>query len=318
MSKIVLYEPSMGSDNLGDQIIVDGVKTALNNIVSKAFVVELPTHTPANWRYLRYLEKYKSNYKFVCGSNIIVGKVYDLVHLRQWAVPALSLPWYGPLVLVGVGSQQYNQKINWITRMVYKFLFRKDIIHSVRDSYTERALKEIGISNVMNTACPTMWGLTEDHCRHIPAAKAKYCICTLTDYKENASRDNLFLKILNNSYEKVYFWAQGNGDEKYFRSLMESKDIEELSPTLDAYNKYLDENDTDYVGTRLHGGMRALQKMRRTIIIGVDNRAAELHKDFGLQEDIVQLENIIASEFSTKIKLPNENIKVFLDQFRKE
>ncbi len=57
------------------------------------------------------------------------------------------------------------------------------------------------------------------------------------------------------------------------------------------------------------------KKMRRTIIIGVDNRAAELHKDFGipvvLQEDIVQLENIIASEFSTKIKLPNEKYKKF-------
>ena len=46
MSKIVLYEPSMGSDNLGDQIIVDGVKTALNNIVSKSFLLLSCLRTP--------------------------------------------------------------------------------------------------------------------------------------------------------------------------------------------------------------------------------------------------------------------------------
>lgn len=319
MSKVVLYEPSIGSDNLGDQIIVDGVKTAMNEFISQSFAVELPTHTPVNWRYLRYLEKYSSDYKFVCGSNLIVGKIYDLLHLRQWAVPLLSLPWYGPVILVGVGSQQYNQKINWLTRYVYKFLLRKDMIHSVRDGYTENALKEIGITNVINTACPTMWGLTPEHCKYIPVGKAKYCICTLTDYKENAKRDNLFLKTLKNNYERVYFWAQGNGDEKYFHSLTESEGISEIPPTLDAYNNYLDKNDTDYIGTRLHGGMRALQKQRRTIIIGVDNRATELHNDFGIpvldQKDIERLEEVLNSQIITEINLPTDNIAKFLEQF---
>ena len=38
----------------------------------------------------------------------------------------------------------------------------------------------------------------------------------------------------------------------------------------------------DYVGTRLHAGIRALQHKKRTIIIGIDNRAIEKAKDFNL------------------------------------
>ena len=78
----------------------------------------------------------------------------------------------GPCVFIGVGSQQYNQKINAYTRSAYQYLFNKDYLHSVRDSYTEQALKSIGIHNVVNTACPTMWSLTEEKCASIPTSKA--------------------------------------------------------------------------------------------------------------------------------------------------
>lgn len=321
MSKVILYEPSIGSDNLGDQIIVDSVKKELNKIVSNSFVVELPTHTPVNWRYLRYLEKKHADFKFVCGSNIIVSKLNSILHLRQWAIPILSLPWYGPVVMVGVGAQQYNQKFNWYTKKVYKFLFEKGVLHSVRDSYTEKALKEIGITNVINTACPTMWGLTEEHCKKIPKMKGKYCVCTLTDYKKDAVRDNFLLHTIKRHYDKVYFWAQGNGDQDYFESLEEKNEIEIIKPNLQAYNTYLECYDTDYIGTRLHGGMRALQKKRRTIIIGVDNRAKELQADFAIpvlaQEDITKLDEIIENEIITEIKLPLNNIKTFIEQFQK-
>ena len=32
MKKIMLFEPGLSTDNLGDQIIVDGVKAALNRL----------------------------------------------------------------------------------------------------------------------------------------------------------------------------------------------------------------------------------------------------------------------------------------------
>lgn len=67
------------------------------------------------------------------------------------------------------------------------------------------------------------------------------------------------------------------------------------------------------------GGMRALQNRHRTLIIGVDNRAQELHKDYGVpvvdEKSMDKLDEIINSDFSTNIKLPNENIRRFLKQF---
>ena len=38
----------------------------------------------------------------------------------------------------------------------------------------------------------------------------------------------------------------------------------------------------DYVGTRLHAGILALNYRKRTLIIAVDNRAAEMKTDINL------------------------------------
>ena len=69
----------------------------------------------------------------------------------------------------------------------------------------------------------------------------------------------------------------------------------------------------------MHGGIRALQHKKRSLIIGIDNRAIELNKDFNLpvldQKDINKLEDVINSSFSTEIFLPIQNIKKFLSQF---
>ena len=57
MKKVILYEPSIGSDNFGDQIIVDSVKYALSGYLSDAFTIEMSTHNPLSWRYLRYIHR---------------------------------------------------------------------------------------------------------------------------------------------------------------------------------------------------------------------------------------------------------------------
>ena len=85
------------------------------------------------------------------------------------------------------------------------------------------------------------------------------------------------------------------------------------------YDSFLESCECDFVGTRLHGGMRALQKKRRAIIIGIDNRAIELNRDFNIpvlnQEKIAGLPELIESEFETKVHLNTENIRKFLSQF---
>jgi hypothetical protein len=40
--------------------------------------------------------------------------------------------------------------------------------------------------------------------------------------------------------------------------------------------------DVDFVGARLHGGIRALQRGRRTLTIALDNRAREIAGDTGM------------------------------------
>jgi polysaccharide pyruvyl transferase WcaK-like protein len=219
-----------------------------------------------------------------------------------------------------VGSQQYNQKINLFTRIAYKYLFKKDFLHSVRDSYTYRKLKNIGINNVINTGCPTMWCLTQSHCQKVPKVKSKRVVFTLTDYKKNVERDNYMISVLNNEYDEVYFWPQGYGDFSYFSSLDGIDNVTLVPPHVLDFDQLLDEGDIDFIGTRLHGGIRALQKLKRTLIIGVDNRANELHKDFNLpvldQTEIEKLSRIINQDIITDIKLPLDNINAFLAQFK--
>ena len=319
MKKVILYEPSIGSDNFGDQIIVDSVKYALSGYLSDAFTIEMSTHNPLSWRYLRYIHRTPVTQKIVCGSNLIVGKLNSLIHMRQWALSASTIRQAGPCVFIGVGSQQYNQKINAYTRSAYQYLFNKDYLHSVRDSYTEQALKSIGIHNVVNTACPTMWSLTEEKCASIPTSKASTVVFTLTDYKQDKNRDEKLISCLKRNYKNVWFWVQGNGDAAYFQTLQRTDGIKLLKPNLESYNDFLLNQDTDFVGTRLHGGMRAMQMGRRTIIIAIDNRATELQKDFGIpviqESDIDQLDDMICGKWETRIELPTDNIRAFMEQF---
>lgn len=318
MKKIFLYEPSIGSENVGDQIIVDSIKKEMASLLSPSFCIELPTHLPLSNRYMYFLGK--ADYKFVCGSNIIVGDLNSIIHLKQWNLNPLTYHNVRNAILVGVGAQQYNQKITIPTRLAFKWMFGSRYIHSVRDSYTEQVLKDIGIKNVINTACPTMWSLTKKHCSKIPTQKADKVIFTLTDYKPDVNRDEYLISILKQKYSEVYFWPQGHRDFSYFKQLNGIANVKIVNPHLNDYDSFLDSYDVDFIGTRLHGGIRALQKMKRTIIIGIDNRAIELNKDFNIpvlnQNEINNLGDYIESDIETDINIPKDNIANFLSQFK--
>lgn len=184
------------------------------------------------------------------------------MHLKQWMLDITTLYNMKNVILIGVGTQSYNQKINLYTRLAYKYMFNSDFFHSVRDSYTEKKLKEIGIKNVINTACPTMWMLTSEHCQQIPKVKGENAVFTLTDYKPNICRDTYMISTLVKNYNTVYFWPQGYGDMDYFKSLNIKNEIKIIPSTLSDYDNLLKNNDVDFIGTRLHGGMRALQQKK--------------------------------------------------------
>lgn len=314
MEKIILYDPAVSSLNMGDHIISDAVKKQIEYILKKSFIVDISTHLPVS-NYLKRLND--ATFKFVCGSNLLKGRMDS--RFRQWDINLYNAKKVGPVILVGVGWWQYRNNANLYTKLLYKNVLSTEYIHSVRDSYTENQLKSIGINNVVNTSCPTMWNLTESHCKIIPLSKAENVVSTITDYNRDEIKDKMMIEILLNNYNNVYLWMQGYNDYNYFLDLnINNNRIKIVPPRLEEYDK-LFQNDIDYVGTRLHAGIRALQNNKRTIIIAIDNRAIEKQKDFNIQcitrENMALLSELINSEFSTKINIPVENIKKWKEQF---
>src|SRR5690606_10235922 len=100
------------------------------------------------------------------------------------------------VILLGVGWRNYQQKPNFYTRKLLKNLLNEEYLHSVRDSYTEKKLKDEGFQNVINTACPTMWQLTPGHCEQIPKKKQEKVVFTLTDYSKDPQNDRFLIDTL--------------------------------------------------------------------------------------------------------------------------
>ena len=166
-----------------------------------------------------------------------------------------------------------------------------------------------------------MWNLTKEHCRTIPHRKSSSVICTITDYLRDPDNDKAMLEILLSNYDKVFLWLQGSSDMDYLKELGYQDRVSLVPSSLEAYDQILQLADLDYVGTRLHAGIRALAFSHRTIIVSIDNRAECISKDTGLpvvmREKITsQLSRKIQSEFETVISLPEEDIKKWKSQFK--
>ena len=130
------------------------------------------------------------------------------------------------------------------------------------------------------------------------------------------------LAILSRNYDHVYLWLQGQHDEEYLRTLSTPANLTTIPANLEAYEAVLRKGGVDYVGTRLHAGIHALNHKIRSIILAVDNRATEMGRDINLpviqRSDIGDiLEERINSDFTTEIRIKQENIEAFKSQFRK-
>lgn len=316
MKKIILYNPSVSTLNMGDYVIFDSIKKYLDNIFEDAFYVNISPHLPISFRFFRNFKEI--DFRFVCGTNLLSGDM--LFGYRQWDVSLLKSKIVSPAILFGCGWRQYQKRSDLYSTILNRIILSKEYIHSVRDFYTQGKLEEMGIKNVINTGCPTMWCLTPEHCKCIPIHKMKNVVTTLTDYNKDFERDSNMINILCRNYETVYLWLQGFNDYNYFKQLKLKNDIKIIGPSLEKYDNLLMRGDIEYVGTRLHGAIRALQHGKRSLILAVDNRAFEKKKDFNInvirREEIDQLESLINCEIVTDIKLNNVNINLFLNQFK--
>ena len=313
--EILIFDTFMNSQNSGDQIIMDNCIHFLKNLnIGKEFK-HVPTHTYPKDEELNLLNNIDK--KIVCGTNILSG---NMKSYGVWKLPE-NIDSYNEIILMGVGFASKNNKFTPYTNKLLKYMLSKDAVHSVRDSFTEKCLKDIGIKNVVNTSCPTMWILDETLCSKIPLIKSRDVVCTITDYSRDKENDSAMLDILLDNYDKVSIWIQGEDDYEYLSELGYIHKLNIIPIGLENYDKFLEKNNSlDYIGTRLHAGIRAMSYRHRSIIISIDNRAEAISNDTGLP--IIyrahvknKLEKKIKSSFETKVNLPKENIRLWISQF---
>jgi hypothetical protein len=274
---IALFDPSIASANLGDQIIQDAVHRELTDLLPLEQIITVPTQEVISRISIR--RAMQASHRLVGGTNLLSARMRQY---KQWQINLLQSFSLHDVTLMGVGWWQYQGKPDFYTKAILRNVLSRQRLHSVRDEYTRKKLASIGIENVLNTGCPTMWRLTPDHCKRIPASKADAVVLTLTDYHPDPINDTRLIDSLKKHYATVYFWPQGSGDVNYFNSLRRN-DLKVLRPSLAAYDELLrDAKSLDFVGTRLHGGVRAMQHLRRSLVVSVDNRAKEISADTGL------------------------------------
>ncbi len=322
--KIILYNPAISSMNKGDHIIFDSVRKQLCQMFPESSFYELPTQMPVSKRVLKWYSDI--DLRFVCGTNLLkndmlyeMGRRPHFKGVRQWDIELKNKKMYGPVVLLGCGWQKYQKGKDRYSEKLWNMLLDTGYSHSVRDSFTKEKLSELGINNVINTGCPTLWSLSKEHCKCIPTEKASRVITTVTDYHKDEKSDQRMLDTLLENYEKVYLWLQGYNDGDYVRSLNLHDKVTVISGGLDAYDRILEEDDIEYVGTRLHGGIRALQHKKRAVFVAVDNRTIEMGRDIGLnyleRKHINDLGDYIKTGHSNELALPEDEIMRFKSQF---
>lgn len=314
IKKILIFDTSVATNNLGDLIIVDSVKKEIRELFPNHHVRTAQTHDIIGKH--TYSLNSDSDHSFIAGTNLLSSNMNSY---NQWKINLFDSFYLDNILLMGVGWWQYQKNPNHYTKYLLRKVLSRKMAHSVRDEYTKSKMANTGFLNVINTGCPSMWKLTPSHCADIPSNKSNAAVFTVTDYNKNSLTDINMISTIKRIYQKVFFWPQGTGDMEYLNNLG-VHGIEFISPSLESYDDFLSSHESiDYVGTRLHAGIRALQHRRRSLIIAVDNRAAEIQKDTNLpvlnRGEIDRLAHMLKGGFETKVKLKEADISLWKSQF---
>jgi hypothetical protein len=282
MPRACLLDPSITSrdglppGNLGDVIVRQAVMRELTELLPGHDWVSVPSQMPLTAEELELAAG--SDLLMVGGTNLLSSHMQQY---RQWHISPAQAARLNRVVLMGAGWWQYQDEPDAYTRSVLLSALSPRLPHSVRDGYTSQKLRGLGLTNVINTGCPTMWRLTPDLLRTVPTSKADDVLLTLTDYNKNRPADRQVLDLLFSQYKRVYFWPQGSGDARYLAEF--SKPAIMLDRSVAALEQLLRRSEPlDYVGTRLHGGIKCLEHGRRSLVLGIDNRAMEIAADTAL------------------------------------
>lgn len=326
MNRILIFDTALGTSNQGDEIILKSCLDGLSPILSEAMTFRLATHIE-NYSSLQMLYPGKQltqiafdvDYKFICGTNLIMS---NLKHIRpQFWVNLFNSKIYNNSVLVGVGrDSDFEVFDNFYTKKLYSRILSRDFIHSVRDNETKEVIESLGFKAI-NTGCPTLWSFDKEKCKRIPKTKGNNVVFSVSGYinQQDPYSDGQMIDCLLDNYETCYAWIQTTADEKYLNSLINIKESRIIPIySLSKFSKVLD-GSCDYVGTRLHGGIFALQHDARSIIISIDERADGFSSSNNIpilkRENISFLDNYVNSSFNTEINVNRSAINEFISQF---
>ena len=336
--KICLFDPGFKSPNLGDLVIQEAVKREIANIFENYELVSIPTHS--------YPSQKDINLALSCplilvgGSNLIDSTMNEY---KQWRISFKQKIQLGRAVLFGVGWRKYQDAPNLYSKISLKAVLSNKLLHSVRDEYTKMQLEKAGIKNVINTGCPTMWPLASIKSDEIPREKSENVLVMLTDYKKEPELDKKLLELAIAKYKKVFVWPQGGGDMNYILNLISEmglptavlgavrQDFSDIAAdtrfpfiminrSIAAFEELLNsEVAFDYIGTRLHGGIKCLIARKRTLILEIDNRAKEIALNTGLptsqRADFSYINQWIDGPSITNIKIDVDSINSWKTQF---
>ncbi len=329
MKNVCLFDTAIGSMNMGDEIIFESAKRGLEPVIGHSSVYRLGTHV-ACFSPLQMLRgggkirffRDETDLKFICGTSLIVPTFRNIQ--KQFMLTGYLRSIYKDSVLVGAGKSSSYECLKSDAARMYKYILSDKYIHSVRDDAAKEIIEGLGLKAV-NTGCPTLWGMTAEACENIPKEKAPAVIFSVSGQQKYhaPAEDKHMIDCLLRNYDKVYAWVQTTMDEPYLRTLIDpEREGITVVRSLDFYAKLLDKKDIDYVGTRLHGGIFALQHGRRSLIVAIDHRAIGIYESNNIpiirRSDIYELDNIINSDIITDIRTDRKAIDMFLGQFKDE
>jgi hypothetical protein len=317
--RICLFDPAIEnhqgspSSNLGDLIISAAVRRELGEVFRGASIHAFSTHVDP--RFSQLLAWRGFDFRIVGGTNLLSS---NMDSYNQWKIRRRHAFFIHPAILLGVGWWQYQDDPNRRTRDLLRATLSPTRLHSVRDGYTLRKLHAAGFENVVNTGCPTMWPLAGISPADFPRRKSDTVLTMVTDYHPKPETDRLWLQKVAANYRRVFFWPQGRGDIEYFSGLGSPAVC--LEHTIASLERFIAATPQfDYVGTRLHGGIRCLLAGKRSLILSLDNRTPEIARETNLpalpREEAGAVESWINGAAETKITLNRAAIGRWKQQF---
>lgn len=318
--RLCLFDPGIAThagapaENLGNLIIRQAVQREVRTLFPDWEVIPISTFSPPTAELRR--EMRRADLCIAGGTNLLTS---EMNRYRQWVISPKHALGMRRTLLLGVGWWTYQPAPNLFTRLFLRLLLSPRGLHSVRDQYSGNQLAAGGFRNSINTCCPTLWPLADAPPSHTPLHKAQDALLLLTDYAQDPECDQRLVTLLNSHYRKVYFWPQGATDLEYLHRLHGNLTV--LDRSFESFTRFTQEHPGfDYIGTRLHGGVHCLIHRRRSLILEIDNRAAEIARDTGLRtaarSDFEGIRHWIQNPEPFRLNLPKAAIAAWREQFR--